>query len=250
MLLSRIEDASLNASAPRQQRWLDGWLLRFCPGKAKRARSIQAVADGRMAVAARLAACRSVYDEAGLPMFVRITPFSLPAGLDEALAGLGMARIDDTRVMVMPHLHLFAAFANEPSRLTFEIVDAEPFASWVGAARGSPPAERSAHAARLRDAPVALLLVLARDEGGSIVAAGHVAIEADLAGLYDVVTVETHRGRGIGTSLCSHLLKEAAARGASTAYLQVDAGNDVARRLYGRLGFTDGYAYHYRAMPA
>lgn len=41
--LSRIEDAGLNASAPPQQRWLDGWLLRYCPGKAKRARCINAL---------------------------------------------------------------------------------------------------------------------------------------------------------------------------------------------------------------
>ncbi len=43
-LLSRVEDAGLNASAPPQQRWIDGWLLRFSPGKAKRARCINAVA--------------------------------------------------------------------------------------------------------------------------------------------------------------------------------------------------------------
>jgi len=34
-------------SAPPEQRWLDGWLLRFSPGKAKRARCINAVAEGR-----------------------------------------------------------------------------------------------------------------------------------------------------------------------------------------------------------
>jgi hypothetical protein len=44
--LSRIEDAGLNASAPPQQRWLDGWLLRFSPGKANRARCINALAAG------------------------------------------------------------------------------------------------------------------------------------------------------------------------------------------------------------
>ncbi len=37
-LLSRIEDAGINASAPPQQRWVDGWLVRCSPGKAKRAR--------------------------------------------------------------------------------------------------------------------------------------------------------------------------------------------------------------------
>ena len=48
-LLSRIEDAGLNASAPPQQRWVDGWLVRFSPGKAQRARCINALAPRRFA---------------------------------------------------------------------------------------------------------------------------------------------------------------------------------------------------------
>ena len=47
LLASRVEDAGLNASAPPQQRWLDGWLLRLNPGKARRARCINSVAEGR-----------------------------------------------------------------------------------------------------------------------------------------------------------------------------------------------------------
>ena len=89
-LLSRIEDAGLNASAPPQQRWVDGWLVRFSPGKAKRSRCINAVAAGRMPVADRLAACEQLYASAGLPMIVRITPFSLPQSLDTYLDGQGL----------------------------------------------------------------------------------------------------------------------------------------------------------------
>ncbi len=48
-LLARIEDAGLNASAPPQQRVLDGWLLRFSPGKAKRARCVNAIGVGGVA---------------------------------------------------------------------------------------------------------------------------------------------------------------------------------------------------------
>lgn len=41
------------------------------------------------------------------------------------------------------------------------------------------------------------------------------------------------------------LLSQVARDGASVAYLQCEAGNAAARRLYHRLGFV-GYAYHYR----
>src|SRR5690242_7063728 len=99
-LLARIEEAGLNASAPTQQRLVDGWLVRFSPGKAKRARCVNAVAPGRLKLGVKLLLCEQVFTEAELPMHIRITPFSEPAGLDTTLQQLGMRRIDDTRVMV------------------------------------------------------------------------------------------------------------------------------------------------------
>ena len=151
-LLSRIEDAGLNASAPPQQRWLDGWLVRFSPGKAKRARCVNAVADGRSALSERLAACEQVFADAQLPLIVRVTPFSQPNGLDGHLAEYGLRRFDDTRVMV-------AALADEPSLelpagMQINALALEPFARRVGELRGSPLAQRQAHAERLLNSPV------------------------------------------------------------------------------------------------
>src|SRR5215208_6365523 len=99
-LLSRVADAGLNASAPPQQRWIDGWLVRFCAGKAKRARCINAVADGQLPVAEKLALCQRVFDEAQLPLIVRVTPMSRPPALDAWLETAGLRAFDDTRVMV------------------------------------------------------------------------------------------------------------------------------------------------------
>ena len=45
------------------------------------------------------------------------------------------------------------------------------------------------------------------------------------------------RGRGVATALLSHVLGEAAARGAARATLEVRRSNDAALRLYRRLGF-------------
>jgi hypothetical protein len=84
-LLQRIEDSSLNASAPPQQRWLDGWIVRYNPGKAKRARCINAVAAGVGSAQDKLAECEALFREAGLPLVVRITPFTQPAALDLSL---------------------------------------------------------------------------------------------------------------------------------------------------------------------
>jgi ribosomal protein S18 acetylase RimI-like enzyme len=251
-LRARVEDAGINASAPRQQRWVDGWLVRLSPGKAKRARCIQAVAPGRLGIDEKLALCLPLFAAAGLPPYVRITPFSEPRGLDAHLAALGMARIDDTRVMAVASLDSFAGDgATRSSRAArVESVGAAEFAQWVGVARGSSVAERQAHAERIGQAAVPHHSVLLRDGHGEFVAGGQVVIEGAVAGLYDVFTAESERGRGHAEHVCRQLLGEAFTAGARVGYLQVDALNEPALRIYRRLGFVDAYSYHYRMPPA
>jgi GNAT superfamily N-acetyltransferase len=248
LLLARIEDAGLNASAPPQQRWLDGWLVRFSPGKAKRARCVNAVAAGVQPLADKLARVAAVFTEAQLPMVVRITPFSRPADLDAQLAARHWSRIDDTRVMVCTSLDAFASQPAPPG-LAWQLLGHSAFAQAIGQLRGSALAQSQAHAQRLELSPVPFrALALRRDSDGALLACGQFAREGDLVGLYDVFTAEHSRGQGLASRLCSRLLAQARDEGACHAYLQVDAGNHAARSVYQRLGFADGYHYHYRTL--
>ena len=247
-LLSRIEDAGLNASAPPQQRWIDGWLVRFSPGKARRARCVQAVAAGRLPLVQKLALAQAVFDEARLPAAVRITPFSQPAGLDADLAALGWSPDDDTLVMACTQV---ATGPDEalPAGLVWQTLGHSAFAQAVGLLRGSPLSQCQAHAQRLELSPVPFQArAIRREADGAVLACGQFAREAELVGLYDVFTAETVRGQGLARRLCAKLLACARDEGAGVAYLQVEASNHVARRLYARLGFADGYAYHYRTL--
>ena len=249
LLLARIEDAGLNASAPPQQRWLDGWLVRFSAGKAKRARCINAVALGTLALDAKLALAAAVYTEAQLPMVVRITPFSAPRDLDAQLDARGWSRIDDTRVMVCTALD---ALVDEPlpPGLAWQVLGHSALAQGVGQLRGSPLSHSQAHAQRLELSPVPFrALAIRREADGALLACGQFAREAELVGLYDVFTAEAARGQGLARRLCLRLLAQAREQGAHSAYLQVEGDNQAARSVYQRLGFADGYAYHYRTAP-
>jgi GNAT superfamily N-acetyltransferase len=249
-LLSRIEDAGLNASAPPQQRWVDGWLVRFSPGKAQRARCINALAPGCRSLSAKLAYCQALYRAAGLRLLFRITPFSQPAGLDEWLARRGYQRFEDTRVMVCPQLPPRPGDGAASEAIRLESVDAEAYAHIIGEFRATPLAGRQAHAERLRHSPVPYQGSVVRSAQGSVLACAQVALESDLVGLYDVFTAPSARGQGLSSRICASLLAQAREQGARTAYLQVDAANHAAHAVYHRLGFTYGYAYHYRALPS
>jgi GNAT superfamily N-acetyltransferase len=245
--LSRVEEAGLNASAPVEQRWIDGWLVRLAPGKARRARCVQPVAPGRLGVDEKLARCLPLYAAAGLQFFVRITPFAQPAGLDAQLAERGMEAIDETVVLTLRSLdHLDSERPDTSAAVRFQPVDAATFVDWVAAARGSSAHDREGHRRRLVNAPIPHHAFLLRESSGEPLAGGQVVIEDAIAGLYDIFTLPSARGRGHAERLCRHLLSYARGLGATAGYLQVEATNATAVRVYRRIGFQDGYRYHYR----
>jgi ribosomal protein S18 acetylase RimI-like enzyme len=243
-LLARVEEAGLNAAQPREQLLLDGWLLRFSPGKARRARSVQAIADGAMPLPEKLALCRRWYERFRLPLLVRVTPFSLPSSLDARLADQGFVAYDETRVMTCA----LVGDAPTDDRVALHQVDVIAFAEAVGRLRGSPSEQSEAHGSRMLDNPLreSTVRLVGTAADGSLVVAGQAVVQDDLVGLYDIVTDTARRGLGYGRALSRRLLAVAAPMGATTAYLQVDAGNVPARRVYSSLGFEDRYAYWYR----
>ncbi len=248
-LLSRVEDAGLNASAPPSQWWIDGWLVRTLPGKARRARCVNALMPGVLPLDERIAAAEAACARSGVPLIVRITPFTQPPSLPEALRERGFAPADPTLVLVAPTLPADTPPA-VPAWLRLEPLDGDAFADAVGALRGSPPEHRRSHALRLAHSPAPYRgLALRRADDGVLMACGQVATEPPFAGLYDVFTHPEARNQGLARLLCEHLLWRGATLGATIGYLQVDAANPPALAVYRRLGFVEGYGYQYLERP-
>lgn len=237
----RAEQAGLNATAPPQQGDLAGWLIRLSPGKAKRARCVNALQAGTLPLDEMLARCRRSFDAAGLPLILRLTPFSRPADLDDRLATLGWYSFDAADVMV---LDVLVAEAPDPA---LEALGANDYAALVGALRGSTAVEIAAHAERMLASPVPYQGFALRGPDGRLLSCGQIAREGTIVGLYDILTPPEQRGHGHAERLCRALLAEAQRAGATEAYLQVGSDNEVAKRLYARLGFRFAYRYHYRS---
>ena len=237
--LRRLEELGLNSSAPPGQLLYDGWLLRLLPGKAKRARSVNAVYPSSRPLAEKLAYCEQLYRSHQLPLVFRITPFSEPSTLDAELERMGYPKFDLTAV---------EAADIDLSKLSHGPVENLALPAWVeavGQLRGSPAEHRASHLERLQSSPLQHRALAIRS-ADHIVAAGVTIVEDGWAGLFDIVTDETQRRRGNGEQLVHGLLKAAWDLGARQAYLQVTADNTPARSLYARLGFTQRYQYWYR----
>ncbi len=237
--LRRLEELGLNSSAPPGQLLYDGWLLRLLPGQAKRARSVNAVYPSTLALPDKIAYCEQLYRQHHLPMIFRITPFSEPAGLDAELQRLGYPRFDTTAVEAATINTATMGAAN---------ADTLPLADWVqavGDLRASPALFRSAHLQRLQGTLLPHRALVVRHEG-VVVATGLTIVEDGWAGLFDIVTAQAARQRGFGRRIVESLLHGARELGARHAYLQVDANNTPARRLYAHYGFTERYRYWYR----
>jgi ribosomal protein S18 acetylase RimI-like enzyme len=241
----RIEEAGLNALQTQRQLFYDGWLLRVSPGKAKRARSVNAHFGSSLPLGAKIDHCERVYAERELPALFRITPFCAPANLERALERRGYVPFDRTLVQAA---ELDGPSLPVPSGRPVELCDAsaDAFVDAVATLRGSPETQREAHRERLRHSPLDARHVVALVDGAPI-AAGKSAREAEVVGIFDVVTAEAMRGQGVATMLVARLLARAWERGARFAYLQVDEDNAPALAVYRRLGFRSIYTYHYCA---
>lgn len=241
-LAERAELAGLNASAPPQQANIEGWLIRLSPGKAKRSRCVNALVAGSMPLADLLARCKASFSATGLPMIVRVTPFSQPADLDAQLEAMGYFSFDAADVMVLDKLP-----AVSRGTAPLQPLDAAAYAELVGALRKSTAIEIAAQAERVSASVVPYQGFVLRDAEGHLLACGQLAREGTIAGLYDVFTPPEQRGRGHGRRLCAALLQQARNDGATEAYLQVGTDNEFAKRLYAKLGFRFAYRYHYRS---
>jgi GNAT superfamily N-acetyltransferase len=240
----RIEQAGLAAVQTPRQLHYDGWLLRLAPGKAKRARCVNASSGSTLPVRDKIDHCERVYRQHALPPLFRITPFDVPADLDRALAGAGFVAFDETLVQAAS-LHAPVPVPARRRGVTTVEVDVDAFVDAVGALRGSSVTERDAQRERLAALPLACRrVVVALD--GRLVCAAQSTIDGDLVGLFDVVTAAAERRRGHATLACANLLEWARRQGARHAYLQVDAANVPAVAAYGRFGFRTVYRYHYR----
>ena len=226
---------------------LGRWLLRAARGFTGRANSALAAGDPGVPLADAAASVRAWYAARGLPAMIAV-PYPLGRPGDSPVNGFLDRHGWSTRPGPAVVMTAAAAEVARSGPAGEAELHPEPDEAWLGLYhyRGQrpPPIARRL----LLSAPFQAFARIRRD--GATVAIGRVAVADGWGGLTAVEVHPGHRRAGLATAITAALARAAAGHGAASLYLQVEEGNQAARALYARAGFTDHHGYHYRVAPA
>lgn len=235
--IQQVEELAFEAVRPITVEDLGGWLLRHEPGSdVRRKNSVLALTEtGTLPIEAKLEQVEAFYRERRLPSRFQISRYSAPTGLAPALSKRGYESESPTWVMTR-------ALSSEPRRThprhVVRIADS-PGQGWqdvaltAGSSTGSPLVGN----ARFGYATLKV--------DGQPASIGLGAVQGRWVGIFNMLTVRSHRCQGLGRLVLEGLQAWGVNLGANRAYLQVEEANAPAQGLYRKLGFERAYRYSY-----
>lgn len=241
-LVRRFEAAGFRAWPAGFVHYDGTWVIRLTAGHtAKRLNSVNPLDPGDARdMAERIARAGRRFEAYGRPLTFRISPLAGPA-LQDHLDARGWSRFSESLVMAMP----LTGETVDTVMDQIPLKDMNRFITAAIAVHGFDPALRPGLSEIINSIePAAGLFVV--EEGERPAASGICVQDGELAGLFEVACAPASRRRGHGRRLVLSALKWAKVRGATIAWLQVEADNAAAIGLYERLGFREVYRYHYR----
>ncbi|HSP25095.1 MAG TPA: GNAT family N-acetyltransferase [Saliniramus sp.] len=238
-----LEERALNAWPALQSVLMDGWLLRFADGYTKRANSACTLDHGAAPLARIGEDIESLYARHGQKAIFRLSPLARDEDA-QWLARRGYREIEPTAIMVVD---LAVGTPRESALMLADSPD-EAWLSGFAAGNRYGPAVRPTLEKMLAALRPPALYATLHDEGRPC-GYGLAVIERGRVGLFDILSEESRRGRGLGRRLVCGMLAAASNAGATSAYLQVLEANAPAIALYRSIGFAKAYGYAYRVPP-
>jgi ribosomal protein S18 acetylase RimI-like enzyme len=246
-----LEDIGADAWPAATTAWLEGWRLSLDRGVTRRANSVlpnaaQPVSDPE----ALIDEAERRYRAHGLRPCFKLTAAAEPADLDCRLERRNYRAEGHSLVLMVADARR-VALPPSPQTAIAIALDDRPTPAWLDACW--PPASYADERSARRDivARVGLPRTFGLARIGAAAGGAALAVaDRGWVGLTAVHTLPEQRRRGVAQSLLRALAGWAIEQGIERLYLQVERDNSPARNLYGALGFTEAYRYHYRRAAA
>lgn len=227
---------------------LGEWTLRAAGGFTRRANSVLPLGDPGVPLTEAVARIARWYGDRGLPPYVQVTTGGEDSdeSLAEALGGLGWTAEGHALLRTAA----LAPIADLPGAEAVHL-SREADAAWL--ARYHRTGDLGDAALKVLGGGLSVWFATVPGEGDPAgpgpAAIGRCAVDGRFASFNAVEVAPDHRRRGLARAVMAALARKALDEGAFGAYLQVETGNEGARALYDRMGFTTHHAYHYRRGP-
>lgn len=246
-----------------EEEWLGDWLLRAAEGFTGRANSALPLGDPGVLPDAAVAAVTEWYRARGLPPMIAVPrpgtpdspgPSSSPgqvlspgAALDLDLARRGWAVRPGPAFVMLAGLPLDSPAGGLADGRAVAVSNA-PDDAWAARYhyRGQdhlPPIARKVLTSAEDQAFVSIR------EGDEVLAIARLSLAGGWAGLTAVEVNPGYRRQGLGAAITAAACEQAARRGLTRVFLQVEVDNNAAQALYRGLGFRYSHRYHYRVAP-
>ncbi|MFJ3992924.1 GNAT family N-acetyltransferase [Streptomyces sp. NPDC090032] len=228
---------------PVESERLGGWELRAADGFTRRANSVLPLGDPGLPLDEALGRVRAWYERRGLPSYIQTATGA--EGTQELLCAelgvRGWVREVSAEMWVGP----LAPVADGVDLGDRVGLTREPGEAWLGRYQRKGASEV---ALKVLTTGPSVWFATVPGEGGEPDAIGRCVVDGRWAGFAAVEVAPSRRRQGLASAVMTALARRALEEGASAAWLQVEADNEGARALYGRLGFAAHHAYHhYRA---
>jgi len=221
-----------------------GWQLKYARGVSRRSNSANPTLEAAFELEKVAPAAEAFFRARGLPCRFRILSF-LPTHMDDWLAARGYEIESGTRTLQARDIR-----ASQQSSRTS--LTARPDADWIAgvtAAQGREGAERETYARIVSLLSVPAAFAVTRNDAGEAASWAFAAMTSHGICIESVATRPDQRGKGFAGEIVAALMAWGASRGAGAVFLQVQADNHAAVRVYERLGFDrELYRYHYRTL--
>lgn len=245
-IVRRLEAVGLRAWPSQESSYDGAWLYRVSPTQdGRRINSITPLDPGDdQDVPARLDQASARFEQAGRPLIFRETPL-IP---NKLMATLADAKWTPEGASLVQTCDL-SAMALDQAKEQLPYRDVARWSEQFTQIRERSADQAGPLAEAIAGIEPEVGLFLTQADDGAPLATVMAVHDGDMVGLFEVAVAPAMQRQGLAKSLVLSALRWAQKRGARTAWLQVEADNDAALALYGKLGFATAYPYQYWRAP-